>query len=264
MVHGGTLIMSGANAEISGNTTSPVAGSGSAVAVYAAGAAKGSVVMSGDDALITNNYSGKYSTVYVDEGCRFEMSGSRAKLSGNYSTSAGGGVQVYGTGAVFEMSGAEAEIAGNYSGNSGGGVFVGGGAQFTMSGAAAAIANNYSGNSGGGVNVKGGSQFTMSGAAAAIANNYGASGGGGVFMSSSSQFTMSAGMILNNTSNPIFAANSNFSIEMNNGIRGTWPLGTKAYTADYGADRSQATLFYDGTGAPGAINNTPRNIWAER
>jgi hypothetical protein len=228
--------MSGANAEISGNTTSPVAGSGSAVAVYAAGAAKGAFVMSGNDALITNNYSGKYSTVYVDEGCRFEMSGSRAKLSGNYSMNAGGGVQVWGAGAVFEMSGAEAEIAGNYTGNSGGGVFVSGGVQFTMSGAAAKIANNYS-----------------------------AGECGGVFMSKSSQFTMSAGMILNNTCNPIAPNDSNFSVEMNDHIPGTWPLGTKAYTADYGADRSQATPFYDGTGAPGAdFYNTPRNIWAER
>jgi hypothetical protein len=234
---------------------------GGGVAVSGAGT---SFDMSGG--AITGNYCRNWGGgVAVVGGGQFTMSGADARISGNRAVT-GGGVGMF-INAQFTMLGENAAISGNTAaGNAGGGVAVRD-SQFIMSGANAAISGNTANGNlgGGGVYASSGGTFTMSGAASRISGNASVNNsGGGVFLRNGAQFTMSGGMILDNTWGSGYETNGNFSISDNNGVPVTWPLGTRAYTADPGEDRSQATPVYDGTGAPGAISSTPKNIWAEQ
>jgi hypothetical protein len=251
MVHGGTLIMSGNNAVISGNATLS-SGSGSGVAVYASGASKGSFIMSGDDALIANNTGA--GTVYVGEDCFFEMSGRRAKLSGNFgggvyvnsgqftmsgsdavisgnTATSGGGV--YASGGQFTMSGSGAVISGNTASSDGGGVYASGG-QFTMSGSGAVLSGNTASSDGGGVSVSGG-QFTMSGSGAIISGNTASSDGGGVYLYDDGIFYMEAGEISGNSGGSLHQFRTeNSTQKFANGIHGVvYVNGTPGNANDY-------------------------------
>jgi parallel beta-helix repeat protein len=172
---GAQVVMSGANAEISGNQAE---WGGGGVSMD-----DGSTfTMSGTNAAISNNIAdtwGGGGGVKLDNGSTFIMSGSASGISGNsclcYAGSggdaAGGGVSVE-NGSVFIMSGSDSEISGNRAvSNSGGGVSLASSSQFTMSGANAKISYNESvrkegvdenvGGNSGGVRVRDGSVFTM-------------------------------------------------------------------------------------------------------
>jgi uncharacterized repeat protein (TIGR02543 family) len=124
--------------------------------------------------------------VWVNSGGTLVMNGG-SKVSGNTTTSYGGGVYVGGT---FTMNGGK--ISDNTASSYGGGVYVDGG-MFTMN------AGEISGNTaryGGG--VSNGGTFEMSDGE--ISGNTSSSNGGGVYVSSSGTFEMSGGEISNNTS----------------------------------------------------------------
>jgi hypothetical protein len=113
-------------------------------------------------------------------------------VSGNTSSSYGGGVYVASSGA-FSMSGGA--VSGNTSTYEGGGVDVYDGT-FSMSGGAVS-GNTSSSSSGGGVEVSGsGATFSMSGGA--VSGNTSSSYGGGVYVSSGT-FSMSGGAVRDNT-----------------------------------------------------------------
>jgi hypothetical protein len=112
-------------------------------------------------------------------------------ITGNSSSSAGGGVYVNGSGASFTMSGGA--ISGNTASGFGGGVYVFGGT-FTMSGGA--VSGNTASYGGGGVYViDSGASFTMSGGA--VSSNTAYSYGGGVYVNTGT-FTMSGGAVNSN------------------------------------------------------------------
>jgi uncharacterized repeat protein (TIGR02543 family) len=110
-------------------------------------------------------------------------------ISGNSSTTSGGGVYV-GRSGILTMDGGT--IGGNSSSVSGGGVFAANGT-FTMNGGT--IGGNIASSGGGGVYVRDGT-FTMK--SGTISSNS-ASSGGGVSVGSTGTFTMSGGTISGNS-----------------------------------------------------------------
>jgi hypothetical protein len=133
----------------------------------------GTLVMNAGSKMSDNSWSGYGGGVNVYTGT-FTMNG--GEISGNTSSSSGGGVHVGGT---FTMNGGE--ISGNTS-SSGGGVCAN--STFTMSGGT--INGNTASGSGGGVYV--GNTFTMSGGT--ISGNTAPSGyGGGVYVYNDGTFT---------------------------------------------------------------------------
>ncbi|MDR1901800.1 MAG: hypothetical protein LBQ88_05885 [Treponema sp.] len=135
--------------------------------------------------------------VWVDNGGMLVMNAG-SKVSGNTSSSYGGGVFV--SGGTFTMSGGT--ISGNTAssgGGGGGGVFVSGGT-FTMSGGTISgnTASSASVGKGGGVYVSSGGTFTMSGGTIS-GNTASSSFGGGVYVYLGA-FTMSGGTISGNSS----------------------------------------------------------------
>jgi hypothetical protein len=137
-----------------------------------------------------------------------------SRITGNTSSTNGGGVYVYGNNATFTMNGGEVSdnsssygggvYVGSYatftmnegkvSGNYGGGVCIGG--TFTMNGGE--VSGNTASTNGGGVYVDGGT-FSMSGGK--VSGNSSSSYGGGVYAGSpGGAFTMSGGEVSGNTS----------------------------------------------------------------
>jgi hypothetical protein len=128
-------------------------------------------------------------TVGINAGLNAAFMMRSGTISGNVTTSYGGGVLVRTTGS-FTMTGGE--ISDNSS-QFGGGVFAYG--NFTMSGGK--ISKNSSSNFGGGVYVYDGSSFTMKGGE--ISGNSADWHGGGVYASGNSFILENGGKISNNT-----------------------------------------------------------------
>jgi hypothetical protein len=134
------------------------------------------------------------SLVRVDSGGALEMKAGSI-ITGNTSTSGGGGVYVA-DGGIFTMHGGA--VSGNTSSYSGGGVYIADSGTFTMYGGAVSgnTSSSSSSSSGGGVNVYGGT-FTMYGGT--VSGNT-SSHGGGVYVADSGIFTMHGGAVSGNTS----------------------------------------------------------------
>jgi uncharacterized repeat protein (TIGR02543 family) len=144
----------------------------------------------GNNLTLQGRSSNTTSLVKVNSGGTLVME-IGSKITGNTSSSYGGGVAVS-SGGTFTMSGGEIS---NNSSYSGGGVYMAGSGTFTMSGGAISSNTSYRG---GGVYVDSSGTFRMSGGE--ISNNSSSSSGGGVAVSSDGTFTMNDGEISGNTS----------------------------------------------------------------
>jgi parallel beta-helix repeat protein len=151
----------------------------------------GGTLLLKDDAKITGNTTSSYGGgVYVGSDGRFEMSG--GTISGNAASDYGGGVYV-GSNGRFELSGGT--ISGNAATDHGGGVYVGSDGRFTMSGGT--ISGNAASTEGGGVYVGNNGRFTMSGGT--ISGNAASTEGGGVYVGNNGRFELSGGEISGNS-----------------------------------------------------------------
>ena len=188
-------------------------------------------VSSGVTLVLDNNItlrgrsSNTASLVAVNSGGTLVMNGT-SRITGNITSSSGGGVHVASTG-NFTMSGS-AEISGNTTTGGGGGVEVRNNGAFTMNGGT--ISGNTATSSGGGVSVYGANAtFTMTGGTigGTTSGNTAKNNGGGVNVFNSGTFRIVNGTVYGSSASPTTNQNT-----ANNQGAALYNSGTAQYYKD--------------------------------